>query len=323
MNPVRVRVLIAVALLLVGGWALAQSFGGGGFEGEAQFGPPPEPRDYRAPEAPAQAGRAFFIHRQDLKLGLLAGFVVGAGILAFLGRPWLRKLFLVAAVGALGFYMGGFLCPTAAVQNVFLKADTAYLLLFLVPVVGALLMGRLFCGYVCPFGALGELVHVRKWALRVPDRLWRVLSWVRYGVLVYLVARVLLTHTVVFDGFSPFKPLFSWGGTAATIAFTAAFALLSVVVFRPFCRTLCPYGALLSLLSRFSLVRVKADAGCRDCGLCTRACPAGAMAGGKVDATECLLCGECVETCGRATLKLRPIWARRGAGTESPPRGDC
>ncbi len=300
----RAGTLIAVALLLLGGGARAQSLGG--FEGEAQFGPPPEPRDYGASQAPTE--KPFFIHDQGLKLSLLGLFMVGAGILAFLGRPWLRKLCLVATVAVLGFYMGGFLCPTAAVQHVFLKADTAYLLLFLVPAVGALLLGRLFCGYVCPFGALQELIYIRKWALRIPDRVWEALSWLRYIVLVYLVARVLVVHTVAFGDLSPFKPLFAWGGTPATIAFAAVFALLSVILFRPFCRTLCPYGALLSILARFSLFRVQADEGCRDCGLCTRACPAGAIESGKVDATECLLCGACSGRCGPAALKVRPFW---------------
>ncbi len=303
--------LLAVALLL-GGWALAQSFGGG-FEGEAQFGPPPEPREYGSPQA--QARGAFFIHRQELKLGLLLGFMVGAGVLAFLGRPWIRKAHLVLAVVVLGFGMGGFLCPTSAVQNVFLKAGTGYLLLFLVPVVGALLLGRLFCGYVCPFGALQELLHVRKWAVKLPDRAWKALNWVRYLVLVYLVARVLAQGTVAFDGFSPFKPLFTWGGTPATISFTAVFALLSVVLFRAFCRSLCPYGALLSIVSRWSLFRVRAGEACRSCGLCTRVCPAGAMEGGKVDATECLLCGACAGACRPTALRLRPFWQRRASAS--------
>lgn len=304
----RAAVLVALALLVVAGGATAQSFGGGGFGEEPTFGPPLEQRDYGQPQP--EAGPRFFIHRQEVKLALLGAFMVGAGILAFLGRPWLRRVHLAAAVGGLGFVMGGFLCPTAAVQNVFLKAGTAYLLLFLVPVVGALLMGRLYCGYVCPFGALQELIHVRKWALRVPDRVWRALSWVRYVVLVYLVARVLVVHTVALDGFSPFKPLFAWGGTPATVAFTAAFAVLSVVVFRPFCRVLCPYGALLSIVSRSSLFRVQADNGCRDCGLCTRVCPTGAIRGGAVDATECLLCGGCVGACRPGALRLRPFSRR-------------
>lgn len=297
--------LVAAALLVVGLATLAQSFGDAApFGGEATFG-----RDSAKDAVIRPASRApYFSHDLGLKLALLLGFVAGAAGLAVLGRPLWRRLWLVLATAVLGFAMGGFLCPTAAVQNVFLKADTGYLLLFLVPVIAAVLMGRLFCGYVCPFGALQELLHVRRWALRLPDRLMRVLGFARYAVLAYLVARVLVSHAVILDGLSPFKPLFTWGGTPVTIAFSAVVAMLSIVVFRPFCRVLCPYGALLSLVSRFSLLRVRADATCCRCNQCTSACSAGAVRGGMVDASECLLCGACSGACKLQSLGLSPHW---------------
>jgi polyferredoxin len=298
-------ILVAAALLTVGQAALAQSFGDAApFGGEAAFG-----RGSAADAAIPSSPRApYFSHDLGLKLALLLGFMAGAAGLAVLGRPLWRRLWLILATAVLGFAMGGFLCPTAAVQNVFLKADTGYLLLFLVPVIAAVLMGRLFCGYVCPFGALQELLHVRRWALRLPDRLMRVLGFARYAVLAYLVARVLVSHTVILDGLSPFKPLFTWGGTPLTIAFSAVVAVLSIVVFRPFCRVLCPYGALLSLVSRLSLLRVQVDATCCRCNLCTSACSAGAVRGGTVDASECLLCGACYGACKRQSLRLTPRW---------------
>ena len=67
-----------------------------------------------------------------------------------------------------GFVMGGFLCPTSTVRNVIPRFSTGYLLLFLVPVVLSLVMGRVFCGYICPFGAAQELLHVRKLAVKIP-----------------------------------------------------------------------------------------------------------------------------------------------------------
>jgi len=305
-----ILVLVGSVLLAIGAASVAQLFGqGGGFPGEPLFGPSGPDQTGTGSEA-ALPPRPYFSHDQPLKLGLLLLFMVGGGVLAVVGRPGWRKACLVAAVGLLGLYMGGYLCPTAAVQNVFLKAGTAYLLLFLVPVVGALLMGRIFCGYVCPFGALQELLHVRRWSLHIPDRILRALGWLRYAALVALVARVLVVHTAILEGFSPFKPLFAWGGTPLTIGFTAVVALLSIVVFRPFCGVLCPYGALLSLVSRVSLVRLRAGSGCRGCNLCTRACPAGAMRGGEVDTTECLLCGACAGTCKPDALRLGLRWKR-------------
>ncbi len=302
--------LVGSVLAMAGAATVAQSFGeGGGFPGEPLFGPSGADQA-RTGSEPVLPSRTYFSHDQALKLALLLLFMVGGGVLALVGHPRWRKAYLIAAVGVLGLYMGGFLCPTAAVQNVFLKAGTAYLLLFLVPVVGALLMGRIFCGYVCPFGALQELLHVRRWSLRIPDRVLRALGWLRNGALVALVARVLVVHTTILEGFSPFKPLFVWGGTPVTIGFTVVVALLSVVVFRPFCGVLCPYGALLSLVSRVSLVRLRAGPSCRGCNLCTWACPAGAMRGGEVDTTECLLCGACAGACKPDALRLGLRWKR-------------
>ncbi|MEW5826512.1 MAG: 4Fe-4S binding protein [Candidatus Bipolaricaulota bacterium] len=304
--------MLGAVVASIGVAAVAQSFGPGTlFEGEVRFGPPSESANVDADPTPKQT--PYFGHDQDLKLALLLAFMLGGGILALLGRPRLRRVALAAAVVVLGFVMGGFLCPTAAVQNVFLKWDTAYLLLFLVPVLGALVMGRLFCGYVCPFGALQELLHVSRWALRIPRRVARALGWVRFPILLYLVARVLATHEVILDGLSPFKPLFTWGGPPATLAFTALLAALSVVVFRPFCRVLCPYGALLSLVSRARLLVLRKKGDCRGCHVCTRSCPAGVMDCGSVDDGECLVCGACASKCPPGCLGLTFRWRKNTA----------
>ena len=184
-----------------------------GFGSSSNFGSPEETHTFQTPESAPQASTAYFIHRQPLKIALLVVFgVLALGIIAT-RRYELRRWVLLLSVIVLGFVMGGFLCPTTAVQNVILKFNTGYLLLFLVPIVLALLAGRLFCGYICPFGAAQELLHVRKLALKIPPRWMGVLSKLRYVLLVYWVVRVLVTGTAILQDYSPFKPLFSWGGT--------------------------------------------------------------------------------------------------------------
>jgi len=318
-KPLLVLLLTGLVCLSTFAAGSAQSFASpGGFGEEPLFERDAQESGPRA-GLPPGAAQPYFSHDQVLKLGLLLAFMVGSAALAVRGKPRGRTAYLVASTAVLGLYMGGYLCPTAAVQNVFLKANTAYLLLFLVPVSGALIMGRLFCGYVCPFGALQELLHVRRWAVRIPERSMRALGGLRYVLLLYLIARVLVTHRVILSDFSPFKPLFAWGGTTATISFTALVAALSIVVFRPFCRVLCPYGALLSLVSRLSLFRLRADSRCVHCNLCTPACPAGCIRGGSVDTTECLLCGACAGRCGPHALRLtRRPWRRRPAKQSAP-----
>jgi len=275
-------------LLLAGTFVIALVVAGlgQGFDSPGTFGDPSAERQFQTPTTQGenrsqQTDRPYFIHDQLAKLLLLLGFSAASLAIIATRRFVYRKWLLLASVAVLGFVIGGLLCPISAVQNVFAKADTAYLLMFLVPVVLALLFGRVFCGYVCPFGALQELLHIRQLAVRIPKRLMHLLSGAKYGLLAYLIARVVIVGTVAFNGATPFKAFFTFGGTPLTLAASGTFVLLSVIVFRPFCRIACPLGAMLSIVSRFSVFRVRIGATCISCGKCERACPAGAMANGQ------------------------------------------
>ncbi|MCK5827349.1 4Fe-4S binding protein, partial [Candidatus Bipolaricaulota bacterium] len=184
------------------------------------------------------------------------------------------------------------------------KWNNGYLILFLIPVVLALTVGRVFCGYVCPFGAIQELLHVEKWQLRIPVKWRKLLGLIKYGLLIYLVTRVLVTGSGIWQGVTPFKALFEWGGTVLTITGTIVFAVLSLVLWRPFCEFFCPLGALLSLLSRFSIFKLEATASCISCGLCTSKCPTSACKDGKISSADCFLCGDCVRVCPVTSLRL-------------------
>lgn len=261
------------------------------------------------------AGRGYFGTNQIIKLSVMAGLAgLALGIVAFCGFRY-RKLVLLVSVGVAGFYLAGLLCPLCSVQNVFIKWNTAYLLLVLLPVVLTLFVGRVYCGYVCPYGALQELFHVRRWAPRIPPRVRRVLGLLKYAVLAYLAIHALVTWTEIFKEMTPFKAFFSLGGTPLTYGLSAAFVVLSVFTWRPFCEVLCPLGALLSLVSRVSLFRLESDSSCTSCGACTTKCPAVTCDGGKIRSADCYMCGDCVRACGPKCLRLRLRWRKSASST--------
>ena len=310
---VRAARVAIVGLLLTG--ALAVVAGAQAFGEASPFGGDERPGEFTAVD-PQEHG--YFIHDQPIKIAIVGGLSILAVLVlakrGFRHRKWL----LLLSIGLVGFYLGGVLCPVSSVQNILVKWNTGYLLLFLIPVLGAMLVGRVFCGSVCPFGAIQELLHIKRWAITIPPRWRRGLGALKYVLLAALVARVVATGTPVLAGYTPFKALFAWGGTAATLALTAAVAVLSVVLWRPFCRFLCPLGAFLSIISRFSLFRIEAESSCVACGRCTTECPAAACDGGRIRSSGCFLCGACVQACPMSSLRFVRRWfPRRARGTES------
>lgn len=192
-------------------------------------------------------------------------------------------LLSLASLGYFGFWRRGCVCAIGSVQNVALGiADSGYavplavIAFFTLPLLVALVWGRGFCAGVCPHGAIQDLVLVRP--LKVPhalDQALRLVPWV------YLALAVLLAATggmFLICRFDPFVGIFRMGGPRTMLLFGGALLVLSMFVGRPYCRYLCPYGALLGLLSRVARFRpsVTPDR-CTRCRLCEGACPFGAI----------------------------------------------
>jgi NosR/NirI family transcriptional regulator, nitrous oxide reductase regulator len=189
----------------------------------------------------------------------------------------------VAALAYFGFYRQGCVCPIGAIQNVALGlASSEYALpltvivIFALPVVFSLFFGRVFCGGVCPLGAIQDVVLVR--AVRVPRPLAAALGVLPY---VYLGAAVLLAATdalFFICRYDPFVGFFRLTGSFGMLVYGGILLALAMVVSRPYCRFLCPYGALLSLCSRLAWrgVSVTPDQ-CIACTLCKDVCPVDAI----------------------------------------------
>jgi len=214
---------------------------------------------------------------------LAAGLALSAWFsLRLRSRAAIRWL-AVASLVYFGFYLGGCVCPIGSIQNVTLAlADADYVLpvsvvlIFVLPIVFALLFGRVFCGGVCPLGAIQDLVLIRP--VRVPLWLQSMLGLVPF---VYLGAAILMAATdsvVIVCRWDPFVGLFRLDGNLPVMISGGVLLILSMFVGRPYCRFLCPYGALLGLCSRVAWkhVAITPDE-CMNCRLCEDTCPFGAI----------------------------------------------
>ncbi len=252
-------------------------------------------------EERAIVGRDFWEHDLLGKIGThLVFFALTLILLLWIkdGKrfQWLRKILLLGSVVVIGFIWGGYLCPTTAIQNIFVKWDTAFLILFIIPIVISVFFGRVFCSTVCPFGALSELVYVVKAKLKIPKSIESKLIWVKYGLLAFQIIRM-IGGASVNDSFTPFQALFRLDDWGLNWGLTLVFLGLSVVTFRPFCRFLCPYGALLALASWFRPFRYREQKGCIHCNLCARTCPTRAINDQLRVNGECINCGLCIRAC--------------------------
>ena len=182
-----------------------------------------------------------------------------------------------------GFWKKGCVCAIGSMQNIALGLfDHGYAVpvgvtaFFVLPLVMALFGGRTFCAAVCPHGALQDLVLLKP--LKVPPWLEQALSVLPY---IYLGAGVLFAatgSTFLICQYDPFVPVFRMSGWSLMVLSGVALLLLGVFVGRPYCRFLCPYGALLKLCSIAAKLRVRVTPDyCTQCRLCEASCPFGAM----------------------------------------------
>ncbi|HNX47972.1 MAG TPA: 4Fe-4S binding protein [Methanomassiliicoccales archaeon] len=172
-------------------------------------------------------------------------------------------------------------------------------------ILSSLLVGRVFCGYVCPPGALQELAYL------APIKKIKVPSSITVKVrLVVFVAMLVLAVVFSFNltkvlGLPAFFQLILGPGLVIFLAIIIS----STVVYRPFCRFVCPFGALSSLLSWMSVYGVRRNSNCVDCGRCEKVCPPQVLKGRA--GSECYLCGRCLATCHKDALKYSKVEVKK------------
>lgn len=219
-----------------------------------------------------------------LDMALLVAMLLVAALLIYRARSrqhlWLLAAF---AVAYFGFWRKGCVCSVGALQNVALAlthkdygVSLTIGVFFILPLLAALFLGRVFCSSVCPLGAVQDVVLLRP--KRVPawlDSALSLLPWVYLGAALLFAG---LGSDFIICRYDPFILFFRLGGAPLMLAIGVAILLLAVFVGRPYCRYLCPYGVLLGACSRVAAKQVKLTHGeCVNCHLCADACPFGAI----------------------------------------------
>ena len=186
---------------------------------------------------------------------------------------------MIFSLAYFGFWRRGCVCAVGSVQNVACAlGDHSYvipfsvILFFLLPLITALLFGRMFCAGVCPLGAVQDIVIIRP--LKLPGWINRALGMIPYVYLGLAILFAVTASSFIICRYDPFISLFRLSGPLAVILLGVCFLALGTVIARPYCRFLCPYGVLLNWMSRLSLRHVAiTPEECIQCRLCADSCP--------------------------------------------------
>ena len=212
-------------------------------------------------------------------------------------------------------------CPIGAFQAVVGSSKfkfTYYITGFFILL--GVLLGRFICGFLCPFGWFQDLLH------KIPGKKFSTAKMkpLRYLKYVILVVFVILLPAFVTNSLGMGDPFFckyicpqgvlegaiplalaNSGIRAAlghlfTFKFTilALFIILSILFYRPFCKWICPLGAIYSLFNRVSFLKIQVDhEKCVGCQKCSRVCKMDVNVVDTPNHPECIRCGECMKAC--------------------------
>ncbi len=258
-----------------------------------------------------------------LSNGYLKGFARGkifTGESKFLCSPGMN---CYSCPGAL------FSCPIGALQAT-LSARGFYISMYAVGFIFLFgtLLGRAVCGFLCPFGLIQDLLYKIPFPRKIRKlkckRMARLLRFLLLAIFVILLPLFVVDITGL--GKPWFCKLICPVGTLeggiplvlmnemfrSTLGFLYAWKVLililtilvSIVIYRPFCRYVCPLGAIYGLFNRFAVYRYEIDREkCTGCGLCQRTCKLDIAVFKNPNSMDCIRCGDCIDACPEKAIK--------------------
>jgi polyferredoxin len=255
------------------------------------------------------------VRAQAVDLGVFAGFTALALVSFFRKDKTLKYVTLGACVILLGFWKSQLI----TIVNIFglisldlpiFRYSLAWYLLATFTVASTVLWGRLYCGRMCAYGALTQLMDAAlpaSWRREPPAWLERRASFIKYGILVAAIVYFIVTHDrFIYRYIEPFW-MFGLHGSAVMWSLLAAMLVVTVFVRNAYCRFLCPVGAALGVISQVTTVfSIKRWKECNSCKICEKACEWGAIQGPKIVKSECVRCDDCERL--YADTKKCPHW---------------
>jgi len=219
------------------------------------------------------------------------------------------------AIGWLGSASLHAYCPFGGVetltalilnQKLLPKLHQSTLVIFGIITVLSVILGPVVCSYLCPLGSLQEWIGKlgrkllgKRYNTFINQRWNKYLSWLRYGVLIWVVYLSYNSLKLIFVEVDPYFALFNFWSSEAAISGIIVLGitmLLSLVVERPWCRFACPYGAVVglsNLIIPFNIIRKPST--CINCKKCDKQCPMGIEVSTQTVITDprCIRCGAC------------------------------
>ena len=190
------------------------------------------------------------------------------------------------------------------------------------------IFGRLICGFLCPFGFLQELLYkipVRKW--RIPKKIDDKLRYLKYVILVVFVLLLpaflhgtygigdpwfckYICPAGTLEGGIPLVSVNSGLRSMVGVLFSWKILILilvlvaSMYIYRPFCKYMCPLGAIYGLFNRFSIYQMQVEKDkCTHCGICEKTCLMQVNVTENINSPECIRCGACKNACPVHAIK--------------------
>ncbi|MDA3799292.1 MAG: 4Fe-4S binding protein [Kiritimatiellae bacterium] len=194
----------------------------------------------------------------------------------------LALIFLVILI--FGFIKNGCLCPIGAIQTVSLAVASKtfpitinQIFLFLIPVIAAMFFGRIFCGAACPIGGVQDVLNYKNF--RIPKPIHEFLTLIPFFYLGFAILYAALDIDFIICAQDPYVGIFRGAFTKGTIIATFIILLIGLVNARPYCKYLCPYGAILKVFSVLSRkpADIPIDKDCINCDFCKDVCPTNAI----------------------------------------------